>query len=458
MEAYDEFRGLYETARFEEALPYARQVVVLSEADPERDYELPIAYNNLGATQYQLSDYPAAADSYRKSLELLETTQGISSRRLIVPLAGLGAVYAALDQHELAAGLFDRALAVSRRSEGLFNLAQMPLITQAADSRFAMNDFAGVEKQYMYALKIVEQNYGYGDERTLPALLQLASFYESLREFIAARMMYLRARDAAFRESSGFNPLAIKALVGIARTHRLQYTMDPEKLESQQPARDEITGEMVGMVNRESRMPPLAADRTGLKSVQTALELLRATSDPPKDLMTETLIEFGDWYQTASRPNLAVPYYAEAAAILEERYSSDPLAGNPLMAPRMVFYRPPVSASRGLNTLTGQYIIRTTVFSFVVTETGQPQNVTVVSTTMSENQLSQTTRAVSRSIYSPRFTNGKPVTTEGVTFTAEWYEHHEPADAPTPPVTPAPAATPKTDAAPPSTVTSDAGT
>jgi hypothetical protein len=215
---------------------------------------------------------------------------------------------------------------------------------------------------------------------------------------------------------------------------------------------------MVAKVYRESRVPPPAADRTGLNSVETALELLRAASDPPMDLMTETLIELGDWYQTTSRPNLAVPYYAEAAAILEERNSSDPLAGNPLMVPRMVFYRPPASASRGLNTLSGQYIIRKTVFSFVVTETGQLQNVTIVSTTMTENQLSLATRAVSKSIYSPRFANGRPVTTEGVTFTGEWYEEHNPADKPTPPATPTPAATPKTDAAPPSTVTSDAGT
>jgi len=440
MEAYDQFRSLYETAHFEEALPYARRVVELSEVDPERDYELPIAYNNLGATQYQLSNYPAAAESYQKSLELLEATQGISSRRLIVPLAGLGAVYAAQDQHALSAGLFDRALAVSRRSEGLFNLAQLPLIEQAADSLYAINDFGGVEKQYMYALKIAEQNYGYGDERTLPALLQLATFYESLREFIAARMMYLRARDAAFRESGGFNPLAIKALIGIARTHRLQYTLDPDTLDSQQPARDEITGEMVGKVYRESRVPPAAADRTGLKAAQTALEILRATSDPPPDLMTETLIELGDWYQTTSRPNFAIPFYEEAATILETRNSSDPLAGNPLMVPRMVFYRPPVSAARGLNTLTGQYIIRKTVFSFFVSETGVPQNVSVVSTNMSEGQLSQSMRSLSKAIYSPRFANGKAVATEGVTFTGEWYEEHNPEPTPAPAATPPPAA------------------
>jgi len=432
MEAYDHFRALYETANFEQALPHARRVVELSEADAERDHELPIAYNNLGATQYQLGDYAGAAESYQKSLELLESTQGISSRRLVVPLAGLGAVYAAQDQHALAAELLDRALGVSRRADGLFNLTQLPLIDQVADSRYAINDFGGVERERMYALKIAEQNYGYRDDRTLPPLLELASFYESLREFIAARMMYLRARDVAIKESGGFNPLAVKSLVGIARTHRLQYTMDPDTLESQLPARDDITGEVVGKIYRESRVPPPAADRTGLKAAQDALALLRSAADPPKQLLTETLIELGDWFQATSRPTISLPYYTEAAGILEAEQAADPLLANPLMVPRMVYYRPPVSAARGLNILTGQYMVRTTVFSFVVTETGEPQNITVVSTNMSDGQLSHSRRALSRAIYSPRFVDGKAVATDGVNFTSEWYEEHDPAPA-TPP-------------------------
>ena len=429
MEAYAQFRSLYEAARFDEALPYAKRVVELSENDPEREHELPIAYNNLGATQYQLGDYEGATASYKQSLELLESTQGISSRRLIIPLAGLGAVHAAQGQHQVAAEHFDRALAVSRRADGLFNLQQLPLLEQAADSRYAFNDFSGAERERMYALKIAEQNFGYGDERTLPPLLELATFYEGLREFIAARMMYLRARDVAMQRP-GYNPMAVKALVGIARTHRLQYTMDPESLESQQPARDEVTGEVIGKVYRESRVPPPAADRTGLKSAQIALDLLRSTPNPPKDLMTDTLIELGDWFQATSRPAMSLPYYAEAAGIFESQAALDPLAGNPLKEPRMVFYRPPVSASRGLNTLTAQYIIRKAVFSFVVSDTGQPLDITVVSTNMDESQLSQSTRAVEKAIYSPRFAEGKAVATAGVTFTGEWYVELDPTKTP----------------------------
>jgi len=445
MEAYAQFRDLYEKSRFDEALPYAKRVVELSEADPERDHELPIAYNNLGATQYQLGDYAGAEASYKKSLELLEETQGISSRRLVVPIAGLGAVFAAKDEHALAAELFDRALAVSRRSEGLFNLQQLPILQQAADSRYAISDFGGAEREHMYALKIAEQNFGYGDPRTLPPLLNLATFYEGLREFVAARMMYMRARDVAMQPVPAYSPMAVKALVGIARTHRMQYTMDPESLESQQAAHDEVTGEIVGKVYRESRVPPPAADRTGLKAVQTALDLLRSTSNPPPDLMTETLIELGDWFQSTSRPMISVPYYAEAAGIFEAQAALDPLAGNPLRTPRMVFYRPPVSASRGLNTLSGHYVILKTVFSFDVTNEGLPESITVVSSDMNEDQLGLARRAMQKAIYSPRFAEGKAVSTAGVTFTSEWYEELDTTKTP-PAAAPAPAPAPTTQA------------
>ena len=309
----------------------------------------------------------------------------VAGRRVLLARASRGRDV--LPKRLQAAGVLDRALAVSRRADGLFNQQQIPLLKLAADSRYAISDFGGAERDYMYALKIAEQNHGYGDPRTIPPLLELGTFYEGLSEFIAARMMYMRARDAALQAKPGYSPEVVKALTGIARCHRLQFTMAPDTLESQQPARDEVTGEMVGKVYKESRVPPAAADRTGLKAVQQALDLMRATPEPPPELMTRALIELGDWFQSTSRPAMSMPYYAEAAAILDVQSAADPLLGHPLRAPRMVFYRPPVSASRGLNTLSGRYIIRKTVFSFLVAEDGVPRDITVVSTNMNEDQV-----------------------------------------------------------------------
>ncbi|MBM4219081.1 MAG: tetratricopeptide repeat protein [Gammaproteobacteria bacterium] len=427
LEAYQQFRALYETGQYWQALPYAKRVVELSEHGEDPDYELPVAYNNLGATQFQIGDYAGATDSYQKSLDLLETTQGISSRRLVVPLAGLGTVYAAQDQHAIAAGLYERALAVSRRADGLFNLQQVPLLRQAADSRSAISDFAGAERAHQYALKIAEQNYGYGDTRTIPALLELGGFYENLHEYIAARLMYLRARDAALAANPGFSPDAVTALTGISRCHRLQYSLNPDTSESAQPQRDEFTGDFAGRVFPEARAPSPSADRTGLKAAQHALELVRSTPDPPVELVTQALLELGDWFQVLAKPGQSMPYYVEVAALLDGRSATDPLLAHPLREPRMVFYRPPAGAPRKINAPAGSFVVRKTVFSFLVTEAGLPQDIAVVSSDMNESQLMLSRRAIARAIYSPRFAEGKAVATAGVTFTSEWFDTAEEA-------------------------------
>jgi tetratricopeptide (TPR) repeat protein len=420
LEAYEHFRAHYDGGRYQDALPFAERVAALSETRADRDDELPTAWNNLAATHFLLGHFDAAEENYRRSLELLEATQGISSRRMIVPLAGLGAVNAIQGRRAIAAEYYARALAVSRRAEGLFNQGQVPLVEQAADNLQSLRDFAGAEQERRYILRIAERNFGYGDPRTLPALQQLADFYEDTHEYVAARTMYMRIRDVTMQESGGYNPEAIRALLGIARTHRLQFMQDPTVVEGQQALRDDITGEVLSDWQYEGRPQNQVADRTGLKAVRSALDLLRAASDPPKQLLLDTLVELGDWFQATSRPALALPNYTEAAAIL----AGAPDAGliNPLQLPQMVAYRPPLAAARGMVSSSGNYILRRTVFEFTVSAEGALQDLAVIESDMSEGQLAQSRRALARAIYRPRFEDGRPVASTGVRFTSEWSE------------------------------------
>lgn len=420
-EAWEQFRSLYAGGRYAEALPYARTVVELTSASAESERELPIALGNLGATQLKLGDPAGALASYRQALDLLEATQGIASRRLVGPLAGVGAAHAALGQHDQAALFLARALAVSRRADGLFNLEQMPLIELLVDACVALGDLPLAERERIYALRVSEQNYGYHDPRTLPLVARLARFYESLAQFAAARGLYLRMRDLSMKESGLQNPTTIRAMLAIARTYRLQFTLDPESL-LESAEQDPITGVPV-LRAPETQLGALRPHRGGEQLLDQALAALRTASDPPRDLLAETLIEMGDWKTTRGRTDEALPFYREADGLTAA--TADRPAPGPLAAPRQVFYRPPPASLRSRTSAPGAVLARRAEFSLTVVADGTTRDITVVNSEMGDGQRAQLQRALERALYSPRFEGGEPRATEDVRFTAVWYEAEE---------------------------------
>ncbi|HSF78464.1 MAG TPA: tetratricopeptide repeat protein, partial [Steroidobacteraceae bacterium] len=152
-DVYREFRQASEAGDYETALPLARELTQLIEQADPMSQDLPTAYNNLGVAQFRTGELDAAERSFLRALEFLEATQGIASRKMISPLAGLGAVYAAQGQHARAADTLQRALAISRRADGLFNLGQLDILDALVRSYEAIGLLEGVERELRYALQ-----------------------------------------------------------------------------------------------------------------------------------------------------------------------------------------------------------------------------------------------------------------------------------------------------------------
>ena len=161
-------------------------------------------------------------------------------------------------------------------------------------------------------------------------------------------------------------------------------------------------------------------DRAGHRALQKALDTLEDQDDPPADLLSRTLLELGDWYMAAHKPVRALRYYTRAAAI----FAGNPKEADasPLLAPRLVAYRPlPASVAHRwwppaqLTTLTAS-------FTLTVTEKGETRDVILTNTDMSSMQAFQLQQAIEGALYSPRFENGLPVETAGVEFTAQWFD------------------------------------
>jgi tetratricopeptide (TPR) repeat protein len=426
---YDEFRHEFESGHYEAALPHALRLVDLFESQAPMSEQLPTAYNNLGAVQWRTGDLTGAEKSFSRALELLEQTQGIASRRLIAPLAGLATVYAAQGQHARAADALQRAIAVSRRAEGLFNLQQLDLLEPLVQAFEAMDALDGVERELRYVLQVVRKRFGPDDPRTLPAVTRLAVLYEKMQRYPSARALWVEAARIGAREGGGRNAATIKGLLGIARTHRLQYVEQPDSLVESVPI-DPLTGKPDPLMSMSmgTRGGPVKLDDDGERAALQALEILDGTPDPPNDLLGATLLEVGDWYTTAREPTLALPYYERAWPVLKETLG--PGGIHPLAVPRPLYYRVPPAATRQRLGPDLRTVARRMEFSLDIAADGEVTSARVLSSEADESQTAQARRALERAWFSPRFEDGRAVPTEGFLFVEYWHDVAPPEPEP----------------------------
>ena len=445
---YEDFRRDYAAGRYAEALPKARELVTLVERDDPLSDELPTAYNNLGVVQLRVGDLPGAEASFGRALELLEQTQGIASRRLVSPLAGLGAVYAAQGQNARAVDVLQRAVGISRRADGLFNLGQLDLLDAVIRSYESLGILEGIERELRYQLQVVQKEYGADDPRTVPITMKLAMWYEQTNRYAAARALWTRVAEIGLADNGGRNAAAVNGLLGIARTHRLQYARDPGSIEGAPPV-DPLTGRVDPMFGTGMRPGAVRLDPEGEAAALKALGILDSTPNAPGDLQARTLIELGDWYLTAREPGRAMPQYERAWSLVGKILA--PGEANPLLTPRPVLYRLPAAAVRNRGQPDTPTVARKLEFNLDIAATGEVTGVIPVSSEVADSQTQQVRRALEKAWFSPRFEDGKPVATAGFLFTEYWFEIAPPPATETekPAGTPAGEATPaETPAAP----------
>ncbi len=422
-ETRDEFHALFIEGRYAEALPVAERVVALTESGKVSGPEHVRALTDLALTQFRLGDMAGAEQTYLRALDWLEGTEGISSPQFVAPLTGLAQVYLAQKNPAIAVELLREALTTSRRSLGLFNQAQIPTLELLADCYMQVADYGAAEIERRYVVMIAEKNFGMRDPRMVPALDQLARWYESMDKFEAAREIYVRIYLVAGELGGVNNPTTIDALLGIGRTYRLQFVADPESLARRNQAVDQVSQMPTGAFNmlqtREFKVSKL--DRTGLRAVEQALQILEKQTDPPAELMVRTLVELGDWYMTAQQWDTAMQQYQRALAFL----ASDAAAGvfNPLIQPRLVAHRPPEAAIRNRWLPANEMTPREVTFKLTVTGKGAVRDLVVADgSNASSMQAFQLSESVQRATYSPRFENGLPVESRGIEFKALWFE------------------------------------
>ena len=140
-DAYTSFRTEFDAGRYTAAVPHAKRVLELTQAQataPTAE-EVQVALMNLGMVQNLSGDYVGAESTYLQVIKLIESSGRPLQDRLARAYGGLASAYHDGKRHDLAVASFDQAIALKRRHEGLLTVQQVPLVEKYIDTTNRLN-------------------------------------------------------------------------------------------------------------------------------------------------------------------------------------------------------------------------------------------------------------------------------------------------------------------------------
>ena len=408
------FAERYLARDYAAALPLAEaDLATQAKAAPGSPAHL-TALLNVASTQYQLGNHAGAVDTFGTAVKLATEQYGDNSPRTIKPLRGLGMALLAQQRPAEAVPVLARAVGLSRRSEGLFNdeQAAMAIALVAAYQQLGM--YTEAEREQQYAYRGAEVHFGPNDIRLLPALDRLARWYEESARPAQARLLHRRAFTLATEPKKTTAAGAVRALLGVARTYIVEYRDGPEVQETMDAGSANFRfGMETPAIAQPGNMYYL--DPQAERALQLAIEI--ADRSQLATLQEEAVTAYGEYLLLDGKAAAAEKQFARAAVLRAARVAAgivSALEPDPLATPVPLLVRKPVFARRNEQAALEDVDLHTTVVTVTVTPQGSVTQAKVVSSDLSTTHQRQWTSALERSVYRPRYVDGKAVTAEGV--------------------------------------------
>lgn len=373
--------------------------------------ELAEALTLLGSAQLANRNYVAAEAAFTEALQIIEPRVVATSDKLLEPLRGLGYTLTYAGRHAAAIPILERALVVSRRANGLFNLNQQGLLRQLAMCFVKTGDFAGAAQQMQYLLRVGQHAYGDDDARMSSIFDVIGDFYLQAGSVTTAREAYNQSLHVVERKLGKGHLGTVEPLRAYAETYRrelyLSYYGVPLTLEQRADA---------GKSEPKS-LNPRYLNAEGERALKRALKTLDAHSERSAAQLFATLLDLGDWYTIKDQVDEAMPYYRRAVGLLDQIEPEQREACRAKVSfPAQVFYPVPQLATRNLNRADDAVDERFVHVVFTVKADGTVVNESVVEQDASSRQAAETLAAIRASRYRPKFVEGEPVDTADVSI------------------------------------------
>jgi TonB family protein len=422
-ESQQEYWAQIDRKDWSAAITAAEQLVAAArENAKQQPLVLAEALSLLGNANYGAKNYDAAEKAFAEAVQTVEQHAGAASAKLLDPLRGLGYTLAASNRHKEAVPPLERALLIDRRSYGLYDVGQQNVLRQLAESLVKTGRTADAERHVNYLMQLGERAYGRRDPRQVPILSFAAAWHADVGDFIGARAIYRHAIMLVDQKLGPNDPAAVEPLRALAGTYTQELYYSTLGFRTQ--SRERMPTDADGSNNDAKQINPKYLNSEGEKALDRAVKILELQPPTAHDTLVATLIQSGDWYQIKHMTEKALPYYRRAAALNATLVSAAeaPDAGStaapepsPLSFPVRVYYPSPSHAGRTVTLPADQVDERFVEVQFTVTDEGDVSNAKITGSTGTPREVSDALTAIRAARFRPKFVNGEPVETTGMT-------------------------------------------
>jgi TonB family protein len=400
-------------------------VTAARERAAQQPLALAEALSLLGNAQFGAKNYDTAETVFNEALQLVDQHAGPGSPKLLDPLRGLGYTLAAAGKHKEAVPPLERALLIDRRSYGLYDIGQQNVLRQLASSLVKVGRSADAERHIAYLLQLGERVYGKRDPRQVPILIFTGSWYADSGDFASARAIYRHALGLVEQKLGPNDLAAVEPLRALANTYTQELYFSTLGFRTQ--SRERAPTDADGTSNDTKPINPRYLSTDGEKALDRAVKILEGQPPSAHDTLLATLVQNGDWYQIKQQPERALPYYRRAAALSATLAASAP-GSSVLSFPVRLYYPTPSQATRNTTLPPEQVDERFVETQFNVTASGEVTDAKVTSASGTQRESADALTAIRAARYRPKFVNGEPVETIGITNREVFRTRKESAD------------------------------
>lgn len=418
---YERYLSLMRDGVYDEADSVAKRVVELAiKVKGPRSSYFANALTNLAIVQHRTQQFDAAQQNFESAIEIIEDNEDQLNAQLVNPLRGLGASQLEAGRPDKASATFRRAVHVSHVNEGPHNLEQIVLLESLSETHLRVGAIEDAKKiqDRVYALN--ERAFANDAMGMIPSLMRRADWQH--------RAGFINDQRATLRR-------AVRIIETVGGKDDMRLVEPLTEL-----------GQSFFYIDTSGIAYAQTTLATGETHFKRALRIASANPDENWQMIAETTLSLGDYYNFLGNMQQANKIYMAAWQDLEkdearQAYRREHLEN--FVALRENRLPDVVTPPSGERVPTGQEIPLSQgsiTLRYDVSSRGRPVNLKIVEAQPQEfvDMHRKVQRELRRRIYRPRYTADGPVATEDLVINHKYFFQQaelEALRAPPPPET-----------------------